>query len=140
MSYYIGTVAEMPDKLKKETERFITEHKDAVILGTRQGDDVHLTIMGFLSGISLNMLYMQTNIQSQKVSNINSNSLVEIAITNDSGGVVLTCEAEVVENEKMKSEKWEDWMFKYHDSGHTSPSYVLLRFVPQFVKLILIEC
>ncbi|WP_394923604.1 pyridoxamine 5'-phosphate oxidase family protein [uncultured Robinsoniella sp.] len=140
MSYYIGTVAEMPDKLKKETERFITEHKDAVILGTRQGDDVHLTIMGFLSGISLNMLYMQTNIQSQKVSNINSNSLVEIAITNDSGGVVLTCEAEVVEDEKMKSEKWEDWMFKYHDSGHTSPSYVLLRFVPQFVKLILIEC
>lgn len=86
------------------------------------------------------MLYMQTNIQSQKVSNINSNSLVEIAITNDSGGVVLTCEAEVVEDEKMKSEKWEDWMFKYHDSGHTSPSYVLLRFVPQFVKLILIEC
>lgn len=140
MSYYIGTVAEMPDKLKKETERFITEHKDAVILGTRQGDDVHLTIMGFLSGISLNMLYMQTNIQSQKVSNINSNSLVEIAITNDSGGVILTCEAEVVEDEKMKSEKWEDWMFKYHDSGHTSPSYVLLRFIPQFVKLILIEC
>lgn len=140
MSYYIGTVAEMPDKLKKETERFITANKDAVILGTKQGEDVHLTIMGFLSGISLNMLYMQTNIQSQKVSNINWNSLVEIAITNDSGGVVLTCEAEVVEDEKMKSEKWEDWMFKYHDSGHTSPSYVLLRFVPQFVKLILIEC
>lgn len=83
--------------------------------------------MGFLSGISLNMLYMQTNIQSQKVRNINSNSLVEIAITNDSGGVVLTCEAEVVEDEKMKSEKWEDWIFHNYKKKRglpvQSPSY-----------------
>lgn len=140
MSYYVGTVAEMPESFKQEAEAFMTAHKDVVILGTVQGEDIHLTIMGFLSHPSLNMLYMQTNRQSAKVGNIQSHHTVEIAITGDRGGVVLTGEAEVVEEENVKQEKWEDWMFKYHDSGYTSPDYVLIRFVPQFVKLILIEC
>lgn len=140
MSYYIGTIAEIPESFRKEADAFITKHKDVVVLGTKQGEDIHLTIMGFLSNPSLNMLYMQTNRQSSKVNNIQSHNTVEIAITNDSGGIILTCEAEVVEDQKLKEEKWEDWMFKYHDSGYTSPDYVLLRFVPQFVKMILIEC
>ena len=140
MGYYIGTVAEMPEKLKKEAEEFIKEHKDTVVLGTKQGEDIHLTMMGFLSDPMLNMLYMQTNRQSQKVRNIQLHSTVEIAITNGTGGVILTCEAEIVENEKIKAEKWEDWMFKYHESGCSTPDYVLLKFIPQFIQLILIEC
>lgn len=140
MSYYIGTAAEMPEVFKKEAEAFITEHKDVVVLGTKQGEDIHLTIMGFLSDPSLNMLYMQTNRQSSKVNNIQAHDTVEIAVTGDSGGVILTCKAEVVDDEGLKEAKWEDWMLKYHDSGYMSPDYVLLRFVPQFVKLILIEC
>lgn len=140
MSYYVGTVAEMPENFKKEAEAFITQHKDTVVLGTKQGEDIHLTIMGFLTNVSLNMLYMQTNRQSVKVGNIQSHNTVEIAVTSDSGGIILTCEAQVVEDKKLKEEKWEDWMFKYHELGYASPDYVLLRFVPQFIKLILIEC
>lgn len=140
MSYYIGSIAEMPEKFKQEATSFILEHKDVVILGTKSEDDIHLTLMGFLSDISLNTLYMQTNAQSQKVKNIKKHDNVEIAITSETGGIILTCLAEIIDDPKLKADKWEDWMQRYHATGPTAVDYVLLRFIPQAIKLILIEC
>lgn len=140
MSYYIGTVAEMPIDFKQEAEAFILSHKDVVILGTKQDDDIHLTLMGLLAKPSLNMLYMQSSIESAKVQNIKAHDSVEIAISGDTGGIILTCKAEVIDDEDLKKEKWEDWMVRYHPEGYTDSRYVLLRFIPQDIKMILIEC
>lgn len=140
MSYYIGSIAEMPESFKQEVNSFLEEHKDAIILGTKQEKDIHLTMMGFLNHVSLDCLYMQTNRQSQKVKNILEHDVVEIAITNDTGGIILTCVAEIVDEQERKTAKWEDWMQRYHPAGPTTSDYVLLHFIPQAIKLILIEC
>lgn len=113
MSYYIGTVAEMPIAFKQEAE---------------------------VAKPSLNMLYMQSSIESAKVQNIKAHDSVEIAISGDTGGIILTCKAEIVDDENLKKEKWEDWMVRYHPEGYNNLGYVLLRFIPQDIKLILIEC
>lgn len=140
MSYYIGTVAEMPVAFKQEAEAFILSHKDVVVLGTKQEDDIHLTLMGLLAKPSLNMLYMQSSRESVKVQNIKAHDNVEIAISGDKGGIILTCKAEIIDDEALKKEKWEDWMVRYHLGGYTDSGYVLLRFIPQDIKMILIEC
>lgn len=140
MSYYIGTIADLSIELKQEAENFILAHKDVVCLATKQEEEVHLTLMGFLPDISLDALYMQTNKKSAKVKNIIAHDTTEIAIMNDTGGIVLTCKTEIVDDENIKKEKWEDWMANYHPLGFTAPDYVLLRYIPQHIKLILIEC
>lgn len=140
MSYYIGTVAEIPASLKKEAEDYICQHKDVVVLATKQKEEVHLTLMGLLHDISLQLMYMQTTKGSEKVNNIQEHERVEIAITGDTGGIVLTCIAEIVDDELLKKEKWEDWMMRYHAGGYTDPAYVLLKLVPQEIKMILLDC
>ena len=51
------------------------------------------------------------------------------------GYLVLTCTAEVVTDEQSKAQRWEDWMAEYHPQGPASPDYVLLRFVPEYLRV-----
>lgn len=140
MSYYIGTMNDMPIECRKEVEAFICKHENVVVLGTMGEKGVHLTLMGFLSGASLDNLYMQTYRSSDKVKNILANDVAEIAVSDATGGVILTCNAEVIDDSVLKTEKWEQWMEQYHPEGCTSPEYVLLKFTPTDIKVILNQC
>lgn len=140
MSYYIGTMNDMPIECRKEVEAFICKHENVVVLGTMGEKGVHLTLMGFLSGASLDNLYMQTYRSSDKVKNILANDVAEIAVSDATGGVILTCKAEVIDDSALKAEKWEQWMEQYHPDGCTSPEYVLLKFTPTDIKVILNQC
>lgn len=139
MSYYIGTIKDMPTDCRKEVDAFIGKNGNVVVLGT-MGEGVHLTLMGFLSGASLDNLYMQTYRGSDKVKNILANELTEIAVSDPTGGVILTCKAEVIDDPKLKGNKWEQWMEQYHPAGCASPDYVLLKFTPTELKVILNQC
>lgn len=140
MSYYIGTSKDMPKDCRKEVDAFIGKNGNVVVLGTTEDKGVHLTLMGFLSEASLDNLYMQTYRSSDKVQNILANDVVEIAVSDATGGVILTCKAEVIDDSALKAEKWEKWMEQYHPDGCTSPEYVLLKFTLSDIKVLLNQC
>lgn len=132
----------LPQEARAEVEAFIQQGIPVnaeccigfVTLGTRQEEDVRLTVISLLSGSGINEVLMQCNRNSQKAKNLLAYPTAEIAITNGRGFVVLTCTAEVLDDEKLKAEKWESWMEQYHPQGCTAPDYVILRFVPQCVR------
>lgn len=140
MSYYIGTIKDMQSDCRKEADAFIGKNGNVVVLGTMGEKGVHLTFMGFLSGASLDNLYMQTYRSSDKVKNILANEVVEIAVSDATGGVILTCKAEIIDDLTLKANKWEQWMEQFHPEGCTSPEYVLLKFTPTDIKVILNQC
>lgn len=140
MSYYIGTIKDMPKECRNEADAFIGKNGNVVVLGTMEEKGVHLTLIGFLSKASLDNLYMQTYRSSDKVQNILANDAVEIAVSDPTGGVILTCKAEVIDDPTLKADKWEPWMEQYHPDGCASPEYVLLKFTPTDIKVILNQC
>lgn len=146
--YYMGSVRELPQEARAEVEQYLGlgvpsfEATDSapecccVTLGTVQEGKAHLTVISLLPSPSLQSLYMQVNRQSQKVKNLLVCDKAEIAITNGMGYVILDCTTEVVTDEQLKAEKWEDWMTQYHPQGFSSPDYVLLRFLPQNLRVM----
>lgn len=143
--YYMGEIQGLPQEAMPQVEAFIGQGIPVnaeccigfVTLGTRQEEGVRLTVISLLSGSGIKEVFMQCNRNSQKAKNLLAHPTAEIAITNGRGFVVLTCTAEVLDDEKLKAEKWEDWMVKYHPQGCTSPDYVILRFVPQSIRAML---
>ncbi len=143
--YYMGEVQGLPPETRTEVEAFIGlgVPVDAeccvgfVTLGTRQDEGVRLTVISLLGGSGVNEVFMQCNRNSQKAKNLLAHPTAEIAITNGRGSVILTCTAEVLDDKKLKAEKWEDWMVQYHPQGCASPDYVILRFVPQSIRVMI---
>lgn len=147
--YYMGSVPELPQEARAEVEQYLRlgvpnfeatgsmPECHCVTLGTVQEGKTHLTVISLLPLPSLQSLYMQVNRQSQKVKNLLACDKAEIAITNGTGYVILDCTTEVVTDEQLKTEKWEDWMTQYHPQGSSSPHYVLLRFVPQSIRAMI---
>lgn len=58
--------------------------------------------------------------------NIKAYDSVEIAISGDTRGIILTCMVKIVDAEDLKKEKWEDWMERYHLEEYNNLGYVLL--------------
>lgn len=147
--YYMGSVQELPKEVKTEVEQYLrlgvpnfeaagnVPECHCVTLGTVQDGKTHLTVISLLPSPTLQSLYMQVNRQSQKVKNLLACDKAEIAITNGMGYMILDCITEVVTDEQLKAEKWEDWMTQYHPQGFGSPDYVLLRFVPQNIRAMI---
>lgn len=147
--YYMGSVQELPQEARAEVEQYLrlgvpnfeatggAPECHCVTLGTVQEGKAHLTVISLLPSPSLKSLYMQVNRQSQKVQNLLTCDKAEIAITNGMGFVILGCTTEVVTDEQLKTEKWEDWMTQYHPQGSSTPDYVLLRFVPQNLRAMI---
>ena len=146
--YFMGSVKDLPLESKAEVEQYLrlgvpnfeatggAPECHCVTLGTVQEGGVRLTVINLLKAPTLNECFMQTNRQSQKVQNILACGKTEISITNGMGSLVLSCTAEVVDDEKMKAEHWEEWMTEYHPQGCAAPDYVLLRFVPESLRVM----
>lgn len=147
--YYMGSVQELPQETRPELEQYLRlgvpnfeatgsiPECHCVTLGTVQEGKPHLTVISLLPSSNLQSLYMQVNRQSQKVKNLFACNKAEIAVTDGMGYMILDCTAEVVTDEQLKNEKWEDWMAQYHPQGAGSPDYVLLRFVPQNLRAMI---
>ncbi len=147
--YYMGSVEKLPLEARAEVEQYLRlgvpnfkatgsiPECQCVTLGTVQEGKSHLTVISLLPSPSLKSLYMQVNRQSQKVKNLLSCDKAEIAITNGMGYLILDCTTEVVTDEQLKAEKWEDWMTQYHPKGSDSPDYVLLQFVSQNLRAMI---
>lgn len=146
--YFMGSVQDLPQESKAEVEQYLglgvpnfeaaggAPECHCVTLGTVQEGGVRLTVINLLKNPNLNELFMQCNAQSQKVKNVLACGRAEVAITNGMGYLVLTCKAEVLTDGQAKADRWEDWMAEYHPQGCTAPDYVLLRFVPERIRVM----
>ena len=146
--YFMGSIKDLPQESIGEVEQYLrlgvpnfeamggAPECHCVTLGTVQEGGVRLTVINLLQNPTLAECFMQCNRQSQKVKNILACGKAEIAVTNGMGYLVLSCAAEVVEDEQAKADRWEAWMAEYHPQGAADPDYVLLRFVPESIRVM----
>lgn len=74
-------------------------------------------------------VWMATDAASVKVRDFRLNAKAGLCYDHYGDGVSLRGTVEVVTDEALRREMWQDWFIHHFPGGATDPSYVLLRFV-----------
>jgi general stress protein 26 len=82
------------------------------------------------------LTYFSTNTSSAKMSQINAKPKVSVYFCNPGKfhGLMLGGNIEVVADQELKREIWQDGWEIYYPDGVDSPEYTILRLLPTFAK------
>ena len=85
------------------------------------------------------VFYFATGTQSNKVKEIKNNPKASVFLyrPTDHSSISVEGTAEVVEDDAVKKEKWQDKWYAYWKEGPSDPAYTLLRVVPK--KIIYLD-
>lgn len=75
------------------------------------------------------VVWMATAADSVKVADFKRNPKAGLCYDKDGSSVCLRGMVEIIDDDKVRKEKWQDWYINHFPGGPTDPNYVLLRFV-----------
>ncbi|MFB0544181.1 MAG: pyridoxamine 5'-phosphate oxidase family protein [Asgard group archaeon] len=85
------------------------------------------------------LVYLATNTSSSKIKQIkqNPNACVYYcrAVPKDFRGVMLGGKIEIVTDQKVKEEIWQDWWDRYFPKGVEDEDYAVLRLLPKYAEI-----
>ena len=84
--------------------------------------------MSKISAEGISTIWMSTGADSLKTLDFLSNPKAGLCFQDKGDSVALTGTVEVVTDEKMQKELWQDWFIEHFPGGPADPGYVLLKF------------
>lgn len=76
-----------------------------------------------------NEVWMATGADSVKVADFKRNPKAGLCYDKGGSGVCLRGTVEIIDDDDIRREKWQDWYINHFPGGPADPNYVLLRFV-----------
>ena len=119
----------MTTKTMKEKATELLQRCEVVTLASvnKEGYPCPVPMSKILTeGIST--IWMSIGADSLKTIDFLSNPKAGLCFQDKGDSVALTGKVEVVTDEKMKQELWQDWFINHFPGGPTDPGYVLLKF------------
>lgn len=74
------------------------------------------------------VVWMSTGADSLKTKDFLHNPKAGICYMENGNSVALTGEVEVISDETVKKEMWQDWFIEHFPGGPSDPNYVVLKF------------
>lgn len=119
----------MATKTLKEKAAEILQRCEVVTLASVNEDGFPRPIpISKIKTESISTIWMATGTNSVKTKNFQSNPKAGLCFQENGNSVALIGEVEVVTDEKLKLELWQDWFIAHFPGGPTDPGYVLLKF------------
>lgn len=84
--------------------------------------------MSKIKSEGIDTIWMSTGSDSWKTIDFRQNPKAGLCFQDKGDSVALTGEVEVVTDENLKKELWQDWFIAHFPGGPTDPSYILLKF------------
>ena len=72
-------------------------------------------------------VYFSTNIGSNKEKRLRNNNRASVCFRSGGNNITLVGEAEIITDQKIKSEYWLDWFKDHYAGGETDPNYIIIR-------------
>lgn len=136
--FYMGDIADLNEEQAKVAEAFITNQIYGVIATNNAETGARLSALNNLRGQTLTKLHYGTQTTTQKAKNIAADPRMEVMYTDGNGGqVMLSGKAEIVMEESLKQELWEDWMNEYSPEGPTGNGMCIIRFIPKSMRVMI---
>lgn len=74
------------------------------------------------------VVWMATGADSVKVADFRANPKAGLCYQKDGSSVCLRGSVEIIDDDAVRAEKWQDWYINHFPGGPADPNYVLLRF------------
>ena len=84
--------------------------------------------MSKIAAEGISTIWMSTGADSLKTIDFLSNPKAGLCFQEKGDSVALMGEVEVVTDEKLKQELWQDWFIEHFPKGVTDPEYCILKF------------
>ena len=119
----------MPTKTMKEKGTELLQRCEVVTLASVNKEGYPRPVpMSKILAEGISTIWMSTGADSLKTIDFLSNPKAGLCFQDKGDSVALTGKVEVVTDEKMKQELWQDWFIDHFPGGPTDPGYVLLKF------------
>lgn len=119
----------MSTKTLKEKATELLQRCDSVILASVNKEGYPRPVpMSKIATEDITTIWMSTGANSLKTADFLSNPKAGLCFQDKGDSVALMGEVEVVTDENLKQEYWQDWFIHHFPDGATDPNYVLLKF------------
>ena len=119
----------MSTKTMKEKATELLQRCEVVVLASVNKEGYPRPVpMSKIATEGISTIWMSTGADSLKTIDFRKNPKAGLCFQDKGDSVALTGTVEVVTDEKMKKELWQDWFIEHFPGGPTDPGYVLLKF------------
>ena len=119
----------MSTKTMKEKATELLQRCEVVVLASVNKEGYPRPVpMSKIATEGISTIWMSTGSDSLKTIDFLANPKAGLCFQDKGDSVALTGTVEVVTDEKMKKELWQDWFIKHFPGGPADPGYVLLKF------------
>ena len=84
-------------------------------------------------------VWFATSLKSDKVAEFAENPRGGLACSNEQMSVSLQGKVQIVKDEKLKKQMWNEGMKMYFPEGAESKDYCLLKFVPEMLRAVTVD-
>lgn len=79
--------------------------------------------------VGCNEVWMATGADSDKVADFKINPKAGLCYSSAGDSVALRGTVEIITDDSIRKEMWQDWYIRHFPGGPTDPNYLLLRFI-----------
>ena len=114
--------------MKEKATELLQRCEDVVLASVNKEGYPRPVPMSKIAAEDFTTIWMSTGANSLKTIDFQSNPKAGLCFHDKGDSVALMGEVEVVTDEKLKQEYWQDWFINHFTGGPTDPNYVLLKF------------
>lgn len=107
----------------------LLQQTEVVVLSSVQPEGYPRPVpMSKIKSEGISVVWMATGRHSQKTRDFRKDAKAGLCFYRDGNSVALTGKVEIVTDESLKKELWQDWFIGHFPQGPTDPEYILLKF------------
>lgn len=115
----------MNNKLISKAINLVSEAETAMLSSIDEKGYPRAVEMANIKTESLNLMYFATGTDSRKVKHYMKNPKAGVSYNS---GISFVGEIEIVEDDSVKEELWQDWFIEHFPKGVMDPNYCVLKF------------
>lgn len=117
------------ETLKEKAEAMLQRCKVVVLTSINKEGYPRPVPMSKIKSDGISVIWMSTGLNSVKTKDFLANPKAGLCFQEQGNSVALTGEVEVITDNTIKKEMWQDWFIEHFTEGASDPNYVLIKFV-----------
>ncbi len=128
----------LSNNMKNTIAHFLEKYDYSELITKRENGDFDSRIMTHIIQKDKFVLWYPTRTHTKKTDEIQRNPDVKVLLNGFTYGysISLTGKAEVIYDEELRRDFWDDKLYFFFKDGPSDPEYCLIKFVPEKIEFL----
>lgn len=119
------------ETLKEKADAMLQRSEVVVLTSINKEGYPRPVPMSKIKSEGIAVIWMSTGLNSVKTKDFLANPKAGVCFQEQGNSVALTGEVEIITDNAIKKEMWQDWFIEHFTEGASDPNYVLIKFTAQ---------